>query len=109
MLPSYRIIICGESIFMMCIEAGLAALSETEVDRVASCSPNFVEHVMAKRPDLIVIEKNCGHSDSTLTLLSRGLHIVEIHPNSSQVTLLTGHRYPITDLKDIIRLIERMS
>ncbi len=104
----YRIIICGESIFLMAIKAGLAALPEIEVERVTPCLPNLVEQVMAKQPDLIVIEENNDHGDLALTLLSRGLSIVEIHPNSSQVTLLTGHRYPIAELKDMIDLIERV-
>jgi hypothetical protein len=54
------------------------------------------------------IEENCEHGDLALALLSRGLSIVEVHPNSRQVTLLTGHRYPIAELKDPVRLIERM-
>ncbi len=109
-MPSpYRIIICGQSIFLMAIKAGLAALPEVEVERVTPCLPDLVKQVMAKQPDLIVIEENNGHGDLALTLLSRGLNIVEINPNSSQVTLLTGRRYPITELEDMVHLIEQIN
>ena len=109
MLPPYRIIICGESIYLMSIEAGLAALPEVEVERVTPGSPNLVEQMVDKQPDLIVIEGNSGNGDLALALLSRGLSIVKIHPNSSQVTLLTGRRYPIAELQDMVHLIERIN
>ncbi len=106
MLPPYRIIICGESIYLMSIQAGLAALPEVEVERVTHGSPNLVEQVMSKQPDLIVIEGNDGHGDLALVLLNQGLTIVEIHPNSSQVTLLTGRRHPVSELRDILKILE---
>ncbi len=109
MRPPYRIIICGESIFLMSIEAGLAALPEVEVERVTLYLPDLVEQVMDKQPDLIVIEENGSNGDLALALLSRGLSIVKIHPNSSQVTLLTGRRYPITELQDMVHLIEQIN
>ncbi len=108
MSTPYRIILCGQSIFLMSIEAGLAALPEVEVIRVSSYLSAIAERIEARQPNLVVLERNSDSSDLALALLSRSLPVVELHPQTEQVTFLTGRQLQISRPEDMVELIEQI-
>ena len=55
-----RVVICGQSIFLLAIEAGLAALPEVEVSRFDSRLPAVADRIAALEPDVVVVERNSG-------------------------------------------------
>lgn len=93
-----RVIICGQSIFLMAIEAGLAKLAEVEVVRLNPHLPAVFERISTLQPDLVVIEHNQGHGDLALDLLSRGLSLVVLNPQQEDAMLLTGRTVSASDL-----------
>jgi ABC-type Fe3+-hydroxamate transport system substrate-binding protein len=97
-----RIVICGQSIFAMAIEASLATLPEVEVIRLHAYLPTLIERITTLQPDIVVIEHNQSRSDLALVLLSRGLPLVVLDSKQNQGLLITGHAFPVSDLIELV-------
>ncbi len=103
-----RIIICGTSIFLSAIEAGLTALPELEVIHFHPHLPGVVERIADLEPDMIVVEQNDTHGDLALALLNRSLPLVELDALTGQGTFLTGRKFPISGAEDMTRLLKQV-
>jgi ABC-type Fe3+-hydroxamate transport system substrate-binding protein len=103
-----RIALCGQSLFLTAIEAGLATLPGIEVTRFHPHLPGAAERIMALKPDLVMMEQDKGDSDLALVLLNGGLPLVELDTQHQQAMLLTGNSFSISDTTDLIRLIEQI-
>lgn len=97
-----RIVICGQSVFVMAIEARLAALPEVEVTRLHAYLPALMERINALQPDAVVIEYDQNRNDLALALLSQGLPLVVLDSEQSQGLLITGRAFPVADLADLV-------
>jgi len=100
------IAICGESIFLMAIEAGLAALPGVEVTRFDPHLPDVVARIVSIAPDVVILERGGDDGGLTRELLSHGLLLVELNANQSTVTLLTGHEVTVSGAADLIELVK---
>ena len=100
------IAICGESIFLMAIEAGLAALPGVEVTRFDPHLPDVVARIVSIAPDIVILERGGDDGGLTRELLSHGLLLVELNANQSTVTLLTGHEVSVSGAADLIELVK---
>jgi len=100
------IAICGESIFLMAIEAGLAALPGVEVTRFDPHLPDVVARIVSIAPDVVILERGGDDGGLTRELLSHGLLLVELNANQSTVTLLTGHEVSVSGAADLIELVK---
>ena len=105
MNPTLRVVIYGQSIFLMAIEASLANRPELEVIRLDCCLPEATERIMALTPNLVVIEQNNSDNELILTLLREGLTLVELN-EKGQGVLLSRRDVPISGPADLTRLIE---
>jgi len=102
-----RIILCGQSVFLMAIEAGLAALPNMEVKRLNSHLPTILEQIITWQPVLVVIEQNQGCGDLALALVSRNLPVLALTAEHEQALLLTGHAISVTSLAALPQLIKQ--
>ena len=105
MNSTHRVVIYGQSIFLMAIEVGLANQPELEVIRLHCCPPEVTERIIALNPHLVVVEQNNGYNELILTLLRRGLALVELN-EKGQGILLSQRSVPISGPADLIHLIE---
>ena len=99
------VVICGTSVYLMSIEAGLAALPGMEVVRLNPHLPNAEVRILALSPDVVIVERSDNHADLARTLLNHGLSLVEVDANENTVTLLNGRRVPISEIGDMVRVI----
>ena len=101
-----RVVIWGTSVYLMSIEAGLAALPGMEVVRLNPHLPNAEVRILALSPDVVIVEQRSdNHADLARTLLNHGLSLVEVDANENTVTLLNGRRVPISEIGDMVRVI----
>ncbi len=101
-----RVVICGESIFLMAIEAGLAALPDAEVVRFDPHLPGVVARIVSIAPDIVILERGGDDGGLARELLSHSLLLVELNANQSTVTLLTGHEVTVSGAADLIELVK---
>ncbi len=104
----HRIVICGESIFLMAIEARLADVPGIDVARLDPHLPTVADRIVALEPDVVVIERDQGHGDLALALLSQGLPLLELDSQQGQATLLTGARVVAAEVDSLMRVLERV-
>jgi len=102
-----RIVICGTSVFIMSIEAGLTALPGMEVMRVDPRLPAAVERITALEPDIVLAQHDGACADLTLTLVNRGLPLLELDARQNHATLLSSARVVVAETDDLVRVIER--
>ena len=105
MTPTLRVVIYGQSIFLMAIEVGLANQPELEVIRLHGCPPEAAENIVALNPHLVVVEQNNSDTELILNLLRGGLTLVELN-EKGQGMLLSRRNVPISGPADLTRLIE---
>ena len=104
-----HVVICGQSIFMLAIEAGLAALPEMEAVRVNSHLPGVVDRIAALEPDVIVVERDGGEAELVLELLERGLPVMEMDATEGALTILHGRRVPARGAEELVQVIEQVA
>lgn len=97
-----RIAICGQSLFVLTVEASLATLPDVEVIRFHPHLPSLLDRILALQPDIVVIENNQSRSDLALALLSMDLPLFVLNSEQMQGTLVTGQPFPISDLTKLI-------
>ncbi len=106
--PSWRIIICGRSIFAMVVETSLAELPDLHVTRLDPHLPEALERITDLTPDVVLIERGSGQGDLALTLLSLGIPLIELDGKEKRALALTGYQVPTAGIDDLTRMIEQV-
>ena len=103
---AYRIVLCGQSIFLHTIEAALAENPAIEVLRLHPSLPSIVKRIMAWQPDIVLVERKPKHNELVLALLDQGLPLVELEAAAKRGTFLVGRDIPFANLDDLTYLIQ---
>jgi hypothetical protein len=96
------VIICGQSVFVMAIEARLAECPAIEVIRLNIYMPDLLKRILAWEPDMVVLEHNQGHGDLALGLLGRNVPLIVLNAQQDRGLWLTGEPFSISDLPQLI-------
>jgi hypothetical protein len=104
-----HVLICWQSIFLLAIEAGLAALPGVEVIRVGSRLPGAADRIAALEPDVIVVERDGRKAGLALELLERGFPVMEIDAADGALTILNGRRLSAHGIEDLAQAILRIA
>ena len=108
MPPICRVIICGNSIFLMAIEAGLASSPNMKVIRLDPGRPDVVNRIAHLNPDAVVLDQNDASGELVLALLNSGVSLIQLNLQANQATLFSRDELPISSADDMARLIEQI-
>jgi hypothetical protein len=97
-----RLVICGQSVFVMAIEARLAEFPAIEVVRLNIYMPDLLKRIITWQPDMVVLEHNQGHGDLVLALLGHNLDLIVVNAQQDRGLWLTGHTFSVSDLPQLI-------
>ena len=104
-----RVVVCGPSVFMMSIEAGLVNLPGMEVLRINCHLPDAEARIMALAPDVVIVERNGEHADCGRALLRQGLPLVELAACQDVVTVLSGRQVQISGTEELAQVIGQVA
>ena len=104
-----RVVICGQSIFMLAIEAGLAGLPEVDVVRFNSFLPAVVDRIAALEPDVVLVERDSGDAVLLLALLERGFPLIKLDEAQGVLCVLNRHRVSVQGVEDLAHAIQQIS
>jgi len=104
-----QIVVCGQSIFMLAIEAGLVALPEVHVVRFNSHLPAVADRIAALEPDAVITDVDEGNRDLALALLERGLPLIELDETQGVLSVLKRHRLPDQSVEGLAQAIEQIA
>ncbi len=101
-----RIILCGDSMFIKAIEAGLAEHPYLYIQRLDLTMTGLLSRIMAFEPDLVMVAEDETPDDLILALLKHSLPLVQLHNN--QTALLTRQAVSLLCAADIEQLIKKV-
>ena len=104
---SWRIVICGVSLFAMAIETSLTRLLDS-VTRLDPHVPEAAERIVRLNPDVVLIERNEGQGDLALALLGMGIPLIELDVERKQAVALTGRLLPAIGVADLTQMIAQL-
>ena len=97
-----RVIIYGQSVFVMAIEATLAEIPAIEVIRLNIYMPDLLKRILTWQPDIVVLEHNQGRGDLALGLLGHNLNLIILNAQQDRGLWLTGEPVSMSDLPQLI-------
>jgi len=103
----HRVIICStdQSVFLLSIESGLAALPEVETIRINPHLPDVTARIAALEPDLILLEK--GRNDEIpLALLHEHIPLILIDSDERKIITISGAKVQKAEIGDLVQTIQ---
>jgi hypothetical protein len=105
-----RVVICGQSIFALAMEAALVSKSGPgpEIVRVHPHLPAIIERIAALQPAVVLLESCGDHAALALALLRRAIPLVALYLDTGQGVLMTGQPVTFAHRPDLDRLIDTL-
>lgn len=103
-----RIVLCGQSVFLTAIEAGLSALLEVEITHFNPHLPEADKRIMALKPAMVVMDRDSINGNLALGLLNGGLPVVALDAADNGGMLLTARKMTLAGAEDMIRLVSEV-
>ena len=97
-----RLVICGQSVFVMAIEARLAEFPAIEIIRLNIYLPDLIRRIITWQPDVVVLEGKPDHGDLALALLGHNLNLIVLNARQDQGLWLIGQPFSMSDLPQLI-------
>ncbi len=102
-----RILLCGKSVILGAVRAGLEGDGRFDVLAV---SPPATEAELARfSPDAILFDTDAGCSGPAFALLRANptLLLIGVHPATEQLTIVSTHTERGQSIADLVQLIQR--
>jgi hypothetical protein len=108
MEDSRRIVICGNSIYMLAIESGIAAISEGDVVRIDPGLPNTIERISVLDPHVVIIEQDRKNNQLALEVLSKSIPLIVLD-ESRRSMILVRELAPKAEIGELTCVIEKIN
>ncbi|MEM7344871.1 MAG: hypothetical protein AAF485_11565 [Chloroflexota bacterium] len=99
-----HIVICGQSIFIMAIEASLADSLQIATTRLNTFLPDLIDRITLLNPDLVVIDSTEKSGDLVLALLEQGLSVITLAGTVPKGLMMTSQKFSISNLPQLVWL-----
>jgi hypothetical protein len=109
MKDSRRIVIFGNSIYMLAIESGLSAMAEGEVVRVDPYLPNIIESIRVLDPYVVIIERNGKNTELVLENLYHSTPLIVLDEARRSILVLANGHVPKAEISDLTNVIEKIN
>ena len=96
------VVICGESLYLMAIEARLADYEPIQVVRFDPYLPDAAARVASLHPAAVLVERQGDRFHLIDDLLALNIPVVEVRPGEPLARLHDGRRIEVTELEDWI-------
>jgi len=101
-----RVVLCGDSVFMLAIDASLAALPGVETSRFNPHLPDLSARIAAQEPNLILLEKKMN-DEIPLELLHEDIPSILINPEERNITTINSAVVQKAEIGDLVQIIQR--
>lgn len=102
------IVICGRSLLMEIVTAGLTEEAAMPVIRVEAMPGEALAQITALKPKAVIIE-SCEHDGALArTLLSLGISLITLDPEESMATVVEEKPAPVTSMLQMAQMIQRL-
>jgi hypothetical protein len=105
----HPVVICGTSVFLAAIEAGMMTLLGKAVVPINPDVPDAVGRIVALSPAVVVFEKSGLRDTLPLALLAQNLTLIELDPHQNHARILSGRVVPVFAGVDLVALIQQLA
>lgn len=107
MPPVTRVIVCGSSLYMASLAAGLRANPGLHVTRIPAILPGIPDALREARAEVIAFDLAELPVDLPVTLLRKHPHLLLLgmDPTSQDLLVLSGHHAPVLSVADLVAII----
>lgn len=109
MVPSSRLIVYGNSVFLAGIKTQLEQVPALELFAMEAAQTKVVDRMCACQPQAVIFDLSMGYPDFALSLLHElpGLLLIGVDPNSNEMLVLSGQQERAVTLTDLLKVIHR--
>jgi hypothetical protein len=102
-----RVIVCGSSLYMASLAAGLRANPGFDVTRIPAILPGVPDSLRETPADVIAVDLAELPVDLPVTLLREhpNLLLLGMDPTSQDLLVLSGHHAPALSVADLVGII----
>ena len=108
MTSQTRVVVCGSSLYMASLAAGLKATSALDVERILTVSPALPEYLRDLGPAAVAIDLGEAPAELLVALLRQcpGLLLLGVDPTSNDFLVLAGGTANALSVADLVNIIE---
>src|SRR3990172_3862922 len=109
MMQTKKVVLYGSSLFIVGLEASLAAVPGLGNQRVDVQRDDSLDRVRAAAPEVIVVELGAAPGDQAFTLLKEfpGVVLIGLDLESDQLLVLSAHQQPSQAAADLVEVINK--
>ena len=108
MTSQTRVVVCGSSLYMASLAAGLKANPALDVERILTVSPALPEYLRDLGPAAVAIDLGEAPAELLVALLRQcpGLLLLGVDPTSNDLLVLAGGNASALSVADLANIIE---
>ncbi len=109
MVPSSRLVIFGNSVFLAGIKVQLEQVPAFELITLEAVQTEVVDRIRACQPQAVIFDLTMGYPDFALSLLHEqpGLLLLGVDPNSNELLVLSSHPQQALSVSDLVQIIQQ--
>jgi ABC-type Fe3+-hydroxamate transport system substrate-binding protein len=104
-----RIVICGDSIYMLAIESGLSKMAEGDVVRINPSIPDILERIRLLVPHVVILEQNRKYNQLALEIQSQGIPLVALDEAQGSIKVLAEEHPQNAKISELSNLLEKIN
>lgn len=104
-----RIVICGDSIYILALESVLSKMAEGDVVRINPSLPNILERIRLLAPHVVILERHGKNSKLALEIQSQGIPVVALDEAQGSIEVLAGEHSQSAGISELSNLIEKIN
>lgn len=101
------IVVCGCSLMMEIVTAGLAEEAAMQVISVDATPEAALAQIAALEAKAVIIERQAHNGEVARALLAQGMVLITLDPEESVATVVDGSRIPVTSMTELAQVIQR--
>lgn len=109
MSKARRIVICGDSIYILAIESGLSKMAEGEIVRINPSLPDILERIRLLAPHMVILEQNGKYHELALEIQSQGIPLVALDEAQGSIKVLAEEHPQNAGISELSNLIEMIN
>ena len=109
MINSCRIVIFGNSIYMLAIESALSLLTHGKIVRINPYLSDAVERISLLEPHVVIMEQNGKNKNLILEIQQRGIPLIALDEAQHSVRVLAGEFPPIAEISELTSIIRNIN
>lgn len=101
-----RVVLCGDSIFMLAIEAVILARPTKNIITRLPKRPLSLARLLALSPDIIIFEQDEDPNIFFRMLAQTNVSLIEVNPTQQTIQVFDTKQAPLNDIQNVLHTLQ---